>query len=329
MRYAPSLVALIAAWPGFVQAQSPRRGTREPIIDVHLHAATLADFGGGGRVCTNEQPLTFPGVDPRKPITLDAVVRCPHPVRSAPSDAAVREHSLALVTKYDMRAVTMGALADVEAWTAAGRDRVIPALSFAALDRTPEEFRRLHAEKKFAVFAEITAQYRGRSLADPAYEPYFALAEELDIPVGVHLGEGPPGGAHLGGPPVGEYRAALTSPLQLEPVLVRHPKLRLWVMHYGSPLVDETIALLFSHPQVYVDIAQNDWGFPRAHFYAQLKRLVDAGFEERIMFGSDQMVWPSTIETAIRTVREAPFLSPTQKRAILYDNARRFLRLND
>ena len=71
-------------------------------------------------------------------------------------------------------------------------------------------------------------------------------------------------------------------------------------MHYGSPLVDETIALLYSHPQVYVDVAQNDWGFPRAHFYSQLKRLVDAGFEQRIMFGSDQMVWPGTIETARR-----------------------------
>ncbi len=31
-------------------------------------------------------------------------------------------------------------------------------------------------------------------------------------------------------------------------------------MHYGSLLDNETIALLFSYPQVYVDIAQNNWG---------------------------------------------------------------------
>ena len=74
-------------------------------------------------------------------------------------------------------------------------------------------------------------------------------------------------------------RGSGASPLQLEEVLIRHPKLRVYVMHYGSPLVDEMIALLFSHPQVYVDIACNNWGFPREHFYSKLQRLIDAGFE--------------------------------------------------
>ena len=320
------LGGLLGAAP--MPAQSPVRSpARPPIIDMHIHATTLDEFGGGGRVCTNERGIEFPGVDPREPITLDKVVRCPRPLMSAPTDSAVRVGTLERLTRYNMRAVAMGELPVVEAWRAASPARIIPALSFADRSRTPAEFRALHAAGKFAVFAEITAQYAGRMLSDSVYEPYFALAEELDIPVGVHLGEGPPGGAHLGGPPVGSYRAALTSPLQLEPVLVRHPRLRLWVMHYGSPLVDDMIALLYSHPQVYVDVAQNDWGFPRAHFYGQLQRLVNAGFASRIMFGSDQMVWPATIETAIRTIEEAPFLSPAQRRGILHDNAAFFLRL--
>jgi len=99
-------------------------------------------------------------------------------------------------------------------------------------------------------------------------------------------------------------------------------------MHYGSPFVDEMIALLYSHPQVFVDVAQNDWGFPRAHFYGQLKRLVDAGYGKRILFGSDQMVWPHTIAVAIDTIEKAPFLSAAQKRDIFYNNAARFLRLS-
>jgi predicted TIM-barrel fold metal-dependent hydrolase len=78
---------------------------------------------------------------------------------------------------------------------------------------------------------------------------------------------------------------------------------------------------------VFVDIAQNDWGFPRAHFYSQLKRLVDAGFGQRILWGSDQMVWPATIDVAIDTIEKAPFLSAAQKRDIFYNNAARFLRL--
>jgi predicted TIM-barrel fold metal-dependent hydrolase len=202
-------------------------------------------------------------------------------------------------------------------------------LNFASRSRTPPEFRRLFAENKFAVFAEITAQYRGLLLSDETYEPYFALAAELDIPIGVHLGEGPAGGAHIMGDTTpSPYRVRLGSPLQLEEVLIRHPKLRIYVMHYGSPLVDEMIALMYSHPQVYVDIAQNNWGFPREHFYSQLKRLVDAGFEERIMWGSDQMVWAQTIKVAIETIKKAPFLTEKQKRDIFYNNAARFLRFS-
>ena len=105
------------------------------------------------------------------------------------------------------------------------------------------------------------------------------------------------------------------------------PYLRLDVMHYASPLVDDMLALLYSHPQVYVDVAQNDWGSLRPHFYAHLQRLVNAGFGERIMFGSDQMVWPSTIAVALQTIERAPFLSARQKRAILYVNAAHFLRV--
>lgn len=122
---------------------------------------------------------------------------------------------------------------------------------------------------------------------------------------------------------------AVGNPLQLEPILLKHPRLRLYVMHFGSPFVDDMIAMLYSHPQLYVDIAPNDWGFPRAHFYSQLKRLVDAGFGTRIIFGSDQMIWPRTIEVAVRTIADAPFLSERQQRDILYNNAARFLPLTD
>ena len=100
-------------------------------------------------------------------------------------------------------------------------------------------------------------------------------------------------------------------------------------MHYGSPLVDDTIAMMFSYPNLYVDVACNDWSNPRAQFYEQLKRMIDAGFEKRIMFGSDQMYWPQAIGEAIHSIEAAPFLTKSQKRDILYNNAARFLRLTD
>jgi len=304
---------------------------RGPIIDMHLHAATLGEFGGGGPACINEGEIVLRGWDPTYPLTPDRVVRCTAMTQSSRSDDAVMRETIEILNRYNIRGVTAGKLETVRKWQAAAPSRIIVAVPFTDRDMTPEDLRRLRTSGAISVFAEITAQYRGLSLDDSRYEPYFALAEELDIPVGVHLGEGPPGGAHLlgdSGSP-SKYRVRLGSPLQLEDVLIKHPRLRIYVMHYASPFVDEMIAMLYSHPQLYVDIAQNDWGFPRAHFYSQLKRLIDAGFEERILFGSDQMIWPKTIEVAIRTIERAPFLSAKQKRDIFYNNASRFLRISD
>lgn len=103
--------------------------------------------------------------------------------------------------------------------------------------------------------------------------------------------------------------------------------MRVYVMHAGMPLTDEMIALLYSHPQVFVDISADNVGVPRAEFYVHLRRLVEAGYAKRIMFGSDQMIWPQTIEVAVDSITGAPFLSEEQKRDILYNNAARFLRL--
>ena len=122
------------------------------------------------------------------------------------------------------------------------RPGFLPGVDFATKQgHTVEELRALHDAGQLQVFAEVSTQYRGIRADDPRYEPFFALAEELDIPIGIHLGEGPPGAA--GFPGYEDYRASLTTPFQLEDVLRRHPKLRIYVMHYGSPLVDEMIAI--------------------------------------------------------------------------------------
>ena len=310
---------------GLVVAQRPAK--RLPVIDMHIHAEPLSEFGGGKlSVCSGDQKIILPAIDPKLPFKLQDVIPCSSPIKASATDEKVMTETLAMFKRYNIRrAVTAGPLDQVTKWHNAAPDSLIRALSFADRDPSPAEFRRLFTEGKFSVFAEVGMQYRGLSPSDEKYEPYFALAEELDIPVAIHLGEGPPGGIHIIGPPA--YRVRLGSPLLLEEVLVRHPKLRVYVMHYGSPLVDEMIAMLFSHPNLYVDIACNNWAFPRKQFYEHLRKMVEAGFEKRIMFGSDQMVWPETIKKAIESVENAPFLSASQKRDIFYNNAARFLRL--
>lgn len=183
----------------------------------------------------------------------------------------------------------------------------------------------MHARGELQVLAEVTNQYAGIPPDDPRMEPYWALAEELDIPVGYHIGTGPPGAIYLG---AAGYRARLHSALTIEDVLVRHPKLRVYIMHAGYPLLDDLLAVLYAHPQVYVDVGIIVYNQPRPAFYRFLQGIVEAGFGDRVMFGSDQMVWPETIERAIDTIEQAPFLSSAQKRDIFYNNAARFLRLS-
>ena len=124
-------------------------------------------------------------------------------------------------------------------------------------------------------------------------------------------------------------RSSRRSALTLEEMLVKHPKLRVYIMHGGYPMLHDLLALLFSHPQVYLELSMAGNVETRAAYYRFLRGIVEAGYADRVMFGSDQMVWPELIDAAIRSVDEAPLLTPAQKRDIFYNNAARFLELSD
>jgi hypothetical protein len=178
-------------------------------------------------------------------------------------------------------------------------------------------------------FGEMSPQYLGMSPDDARLEPYWALAEEFDIPVGIHMGFGPPGAAYQSSPmpfKSPNFRMAANDPMLLENVLLRHKKLRLFVMHAGWPRLEPMLALLYAHPHVYVDIAglQTEMLVPRAEYDRYLRGLVQAGFANRIMFGSD---FPNQLRPGIAAILGAEFLTEEQKAHILCGNAARFLRL--
>jgi predicted TIM-barrel fold metal-dependent hydrolase len=92
--------------------------------------------------------------------------------------------------------------------------------------------------------------------------------------------------------------------------------------------------LMMMYENVYVDVSTMTWLFSSEVFYDYIGRLVKGAFlgfglplVKRVMFGSDQMLWPETIEWAIDRIEQAPFLTDEQKRDIFYNNAKRFLRL--
>ena len=319
------LLALAVASPA-IAADVPHGG---PVIDMHLHAFAMDEVPPGMPLCGGDQGVPMPTIDPREEIDFAAMGACEHPLVAPMDDDGLRDGTIAALRQHNVRrGMLQGSVERVAEWRQAAPVLFIPGVAFGVREDKPlDELRRLHAAGQLEVLGEAMIQYRGRSPADPRYQDYFALAEELDIPVAIHLGEGPAATARF--PGYEEYRVAMGSPLLLEPVLRAYPKLRIYVMHYGSPLVDEMIAMMFAYPNLYVDVACNNWAMPRAQFHGALERMVDAGFGERILFGTDQMYWPGAVGEAIEAIETAPFLDAKQKRDILYNNAARFLRLSE
>ena len=115
----------------------------------------------------------------------------------------------------------------------------------------------------------------------------------------------------------------------VEDLLVRHPKLRVFIAHGGEPWRREAIALMHMYPQVYMDLGTIWIGasLNRAAIDDWFREMLANGFGKRIMFGTDQMRWPDAIGMAIEVIESSKVLTEDQRRDILHDNAARFLRL--
>ena len=218
----------------------------------------------------------------------------------------------------------------VNDWRKQGDERFIPALMIGAplTSSRRKEIRSWVQSGQIAVLGEVGLQYAGLSPADPAYEEYFRLASELDVPLAIHMGPVTPAK-----PLLGLKRALVRNgdPLLLEDALAKYPNVRLQVMHAGWPLTDHMIAIMTAYPNVYVDVANTAYAFGAEDLHYHLKRLVDAGLSRRIMWGSDTS-GPFEIGKAVReslaNIQSADFLSSEQRRDILHDNAVRFFRLS-
>jgi hypothetical protein len=299
-----------------------------PVIDVHVHAMDES-FPGGGPMCPNE--AKFLASDPKTkeaPFGWD-VENCTPKLYPSAKGEYLRDMK-AEMERLNVTAVVFGDPAGVKKWQDAMPGRIIPGTSFNE-GMTPGKRANLDALRKefttdgFQVMGEIGLQYEGLSPSDMSIDKYFALAEELDIPVAIHMGTGGSGRANITSP---QFRGSMGNPLLLEDLLARHPKLRVQVMHAGYPMIDNMLTLLQANSHVYVDVAGLIWSYPMVEVNRYIQRLVEAGFEDRVMFGTDQMEWPKLMAYSIGIIQNADYLTPEQKRDILYNNAARFLRLD-
>jgi predicted TIM-barrel fold metal-dependent hydrolase len=297
-----------------------------PIIDVHVHAMKV-----NPAFAMDMCPWflsDMPGADPNQKPPAFINTDCAQPLKAAKSDKEFQDSLTATMKRLNMTIIVSGDASVIRSWqNAAEPGRVIPSIGISSSkDMTVVAFTDSLSSGFYKVMGEVAPQYQGMSPSDTSLDAYFAAAEKLNIPVGIHMGTGGNGMANITSP---KYRASMGNPLLLEDLLARHPKLKVWVMHAGYPMVDEMIALMGANAYVYVDVAGMIWSYPLAEVNDYIKRLVQAGFEKRIMYGTDLMIWPKLLETSIGVIENANYLSFDQKRDILFNNAVRFFRLDE
>ena len=203
------------------------------------------------------------------------------------------------------------------AWYAQDAERVIPGVMVTGVGSpSVDELQQAYDAGNLQIIGEVGFYYTGMYAYDDMVRPYFALAEELGIPIAYHLME--------------NASPANSNPNQFQDVLDDYPDLKIYIMHAGFPHTEDIKSLLENYPNLYVDIswiASEDIG-SEIEFMDFLQDLVESGYSQRIMFGSDTVVSPAIFDRAVSAIDDLEFLTGEQKADIFYYNAARFLELS-
>ncbi len=137
---------------------------------------------------------------------------------------------------------------------------------------------------------KVAPIYQDLHPSDPRFRRLLARAEQLDIPVLIHQGTTFCENVSL----------EVANPIQLQPIALDHPRLRMVIAHMGHPWIGETLVLIRKHPQLFADISAlyyRPWQFYNALVLAQ-----EYGVLHKLLLGSDYPVTTpaSTIEALAR-----------------------------
>ena len=278
------------------------------VIDMHAHSYIDSDFG-------EREPATdYYGNKGSSNATAHKVA----------SFAAFKKLNV-------VKAMVSGNPESVENWAAKDSNRIVirGILMYTPTDYGMDtvKFEQLIKDKKIEVFGELAPYYAGATLSDSIWQPYLRICQKYDIPVAVHTGGGDPGGTYSWSP---KARLKYGDPYLIEDVLINYPKLRIYLMHAGGEEWHEhALRLMAYYPQLYTDVAVMLWVEPNTQRLIKdfLRNTKQAGYLNRVMFGSDQMIWPYAIEKSITFLNSLSFLTKKDKEDILYNNAARFLKI--
>ena len=181
----------------------------------------------------------------------------------------------------------------------------------------------LYKNGTFKYLGETSFHSMGIHPSDERFDPYWALAEKYQIPIGFHADRGP---FKRNMEETPNWNEDYANPLLLLPILEKYPNLKIYLMHYPGSYFEECLEVMKKYPQIYCEITAVSMFAPKAVWEPRVKKLFDEGLGNRLMFGSDYF---GTIRKNIEIVYNLDWLSDEQKRSVYYDNAARFLNLSE
>jgi predicted TIM-barrel fold metal-dependent hydrolase len=117
--------------------------------------------------------------------------------------------------------------------------------------------------------------YQNLAPTDSRFRRLMGRAEGLGIPVLIHQGTTFCSNVSL----------EIANPIQLQPLALEFPKLRMVIAHMGHPWINETLVLIRKNRNMYADISAlyyRPW-----QFYNALVAAMEYGVLDRLLLGSD------------------------------------------
>jgi hypothetical protein len=162
-----------------------------PVLDMHVHAPRLADFTAlaGGKLpmphCVPMTDLPVPESGSKWPDVFGLADPPCRATFSPTTDDDVMKQALAIMERRNIIGLASGPR--VAEWAQAAPNRIIPSLGLGGGPNAPtvEAMRGWFAAGRFTALGEVSVQYGGMEPDDPWLRPYWALAEEMAVPVGL------------------------------------------------------------------------------------------------------------------------------------------------
>ncbi len=187
------------------------------------------------------------------------------------------------------------------------------------------ELRKIYKNGKLKSLGESMFNYYGIPPTDKRLEPYWKIAEEFNVPIGIHADSGPPL-ERINKEKRPNYNPSFANPELLKPILAKHPNLKIYLLHYGGGYSEQALELMKLYPQIYCEISAVSLFMPKEVWEPNVKKLFNEGFGGRLMFASDYF---GTVRKHIEIIYNIDWLTEEQKRDIYYNNAARFLNLSE